>query len=160
MYNMSRKIPALPKVLALPFKFISVGVHGGMLAAMLNKVLSSEIKRGELDFMQDRRVTVVVRDAGINFHLTMRENRICMSNDENHDLMITGSLYDFMALISQQEDPDTLVFQRRLVMEGDTELGLGLKNFLDAIDIQSSRVLKFTHSFSGKALPIYQRVFG
>ncbi len=31
-------------------------------------------------------------------------------------------------------DADTLFFSRRLTMEGDTELGLGLKNALDAID--------------------------
>ena len=30
------------------------------------------------------------------------------------------------------EDPDTLFFSRRLVIEGDTELGLALKNALDA----------------------------
>jgi hypothetical protein len=33
-----------------------------------------------------------------------------------------------------QEDPDTLFFSRRLAMEGDTELGLLIKNTLDAID--------------------------
>ena len=31
------------------------------------------------------------------------------------------------------EDADTLFFERRLVMEGDTEFGLLLKNTLDAI---------------------------
>jgi O2-independent ubiquinone biosynthesis accessory factor UbiT len=32
------------------------------------------------------------------------------------------------------EDPDTLFFQRRLIIEGDTELGLGTKNFLEGLD--------------------------
>ena len=32
-----------------------------------------------------------------------------------------------------EEDPDRLFFERALVMEGDTELGLVLKNTLDAI---------------------------
>lgn len=44
---------------------------------------------------------------------------------------IEGTLYDFLVLIDRQEDPDTLVFQRRLAIEGDTELGLRVKNFLD-----------------------------
>jgi predicted lipid carrier protein YhbT len=36
--------------------------------------------------------------------------------------------------VSRQEDPDTLFFQRRLTIEGDTELGLEVKNILDALD--------------------------
>jgi len=40
----------------------------------------------------------------------------------------------FLALALRREDPDTLFFSRRLVLEGDTELGLALKNALDALD--------------------------
>jgi predicted lipid carrier protein YhbT len=43
-------------------------------------------------------------------------------------------LYDLGRLAARKEDPDTLFFSRRLVMEGDTELGLLIKNTLDAID--------------------------
>jgi predicted lipid carrier protein YhbT len=35
----------------------------------------------------------------------------------------------------RQEDPDTLFFSRRLAMEGDTELGLLVKNTIDAIEL-------------------------
>jgi predicted lipid carrier protein YhbT len=38
-------------------------------------------------------------------------------------------------LARRQEDPDTLFFSRRLSMEGDTELGLLVKNTLDAIEL-------------------------
>ena len=38
---------------------------------------------------------------------------------------------DFVALALRREDPDTLFFQRRLVVEGETETGLHLKNLLD-----------------------------
>jgi predicted lipid carrier protein YhbT len=37
-------------------------------------------------------------------------------------------------LARRLEDPDTLFFSLRLSMEGDTELGLLVKNTLDAID--------------------------
>jgi len=33
----------------------------------------------------------------------------------------------------RREDPDTLFFTRRLVLEGDTALGLEIKNTLDAL---------------------------
>jgi predicted lipid carrier protein YhbT len=35
----------------------------------------------------------------------------------------------------RKEDPDTLFFSRRLLMEGDTELGLLVKNTLDAMEL-------------------------
>ncbi len=48
------------------------------------------------------------------------------------DVTIRASLPDYIALALRREDPDTLFFSRRLVLEGDTELGLALKNALDA----------------------------
>jgi predicted lipid carrier protein YhbT len=50
------------------------------------------------------------------------------------DLEIAASARDFLALARREEDPDTLFFCRRLSMEGDTELGLLVKNTLDAIE--------------------------
>lgn len=50
------------------------------------------------------------------------------------DVRIRGSLDDFWLLASGAEDPDTLFFQRRLAIEGETETGLALKNLLDALE--------------------------
>jgi len=49
------------------------------------------------------------------------------------DVTVRASLRDYVALALRREDPDTLFFTRRLVLEGDTELGLALKNALDAL---------------------------
>jgi predicted lipid carrier protein YhbT len=45
-------------------------------------------------------------------------------------------------------------------MEGDTELGLSLKNYLDGMDVESSRVLPLIESLARKTLPVYKRLFG
>jgi len=50
------------------------------------------------------------------------------------DATIRATLADFAALALRREDPDTLFFTRRLVIEGDTDLGLVAKNALDAVD--------------------------
>ena len=50
-------------------------------------------------------------------------------------LTTSASAYDFVLLARRQEDPDTLFFSRRLAMEGDTELGLLVKNTIDAIEL-------------------------
>lgn len=49
------------------------------------------------------------------------------------DVTVRASLRDYVRLALRREDPDTLFFTRRLVLEGDTELGLALKNALDAL---------------------------
>ncbi|SKO56947.1 Putative lipid carrier protein [Mycobacteroides abscessus subsp. massiliense] len=37
-------------------------------------------------------------------------------------------------MMMREEDPDTLFFNRKLQIEGDTELGLITKNLLDSVD--------------------------
>ena len=49
-----------------------------------------------------------------------------------YDLRISASTRDFIALALRQEDPDALFFDRRLLMEGDTDLGLVVKNTVTA----------------------------
>jgi predicted lipid carrier protein YhbT len=48
-------------------------------------------------------------------------------------LRITAPGRSYLRLLRGDDDPDRLFFERALVMEGDTELGLVLKNTLDAI---------------------------
>ncbi len=50
------------------------------------------------------------------------------------DVRIRGSFDDFWLLATGAEDPDTLFFQRRLAIEGETETGLAIKNLLDALE--------------------------
>jgi predicted lipid carrier protein YhbT len=51
------------------------------------------------------------------------------------DVTIAACAHDFLLLALRDEDPDTLFFSRRLAMEGDTELGLAVKNAFDAADL-------------------------
>lgn len=64
------------------------------------------------------------------------------------DLHFSANLSAFLQLLSRQEDPDTLFFNRQLSIEGDTELGLIVKNMLDAIDWSA-----FAQSMSRLPLP-------
>jgi predicted lipid carrier protein YhbT len=49
------------------------------------------------------------------------------------DVTMRASLADYLALALRREDADTLFFTRRLVLEGDTALGLEIRNALDAL---------------------------
>nr|WP_232370200.1 SCP2 sterol-binding domain-containing protein [Xenorhabdus lircayensis] len=47
-------------------------------------------------------------------------------------------------LAARWENPDTLFFQRRLQIEGNTELGLHVKNLTDSIELESMpSILRF-----------------
>jgi len=50
----------------------------------------------------------------------------------------TATARDLARLALRLEDPDTLFFDRRLRIEGDTNLGLRVKNMLDAVDLDTA----------------------
>jgi len=151
----------LPRLLAMPFSLLPDSVHSRLIAMALNRALAEPLRDGELDFLQDRCIAIAVRDAGITFRLTVTAGRLgAWAGSGSTDLSIEGAVYDFLAMIGHQEDPDTLVFQRRLVMQGDTELGLQVKNFLDGLDMESLGLFGKMEPFLKRALPAYRRVFG
>ena len=49
------------------------------------------------------------------------------------DVTVRAGLRDYLSLALRREDPDSLFFARRLVIEGDTALGLTVKNALDSL---------------------------
>ena len=151
--------PKLPRPFSLPLKVLPQALHNRLLANIINKILADDLDDGELDFLQDRTVAIEISDLGLSYQLTLSGERLMGGQGENH-LTVTASLYDFMSMASRQVDPDTLMFQRRLVMEGDTELGLGLKNYLDGMDIEASKILSMVESFSRKTMPVYKKLFG
>ena len=73
---------------------------------------------------------------------------------------LRGNLYDFMLLVSREEDADAMFFKRRLKMEGDTELGLYIKNFLDGLDLEDDSLHRRIEALVRSGLPLYARLFG
>jgi len=111
---------------------------GSMLfVAGLNLALARHLHPDTLHMLEGRALRIHVADAGLRFDYTWRDRafRAARHDGVEPDLTIRADAWDFHQLIQRREDPDTLFFSRRLVMEGDTELGLMVKNTLDAIDL-------------------------
>ncbi len=105
------------------------------LEKMLPQVFAAEIEEGDLDCLEGRYLKVLVKDLNIGWSITLRNSLVEVERaDGDADVTISGDAREFALLVSRQEDPDTLFFQRRLTIEGDTELGLEVKNILDALD--------------------------
>ncbi len=98
----------------------------------LGKTLRSEVMQP----LQGKFISIRVTDAGVAYHFTLSpEGLVACRRFKGPDLTISASAYDFLMLALRKEDPDTLFFSRRLCMEGDTELGLLVKNTLDALEL-------------------------
>ena len=129
--------PRMPSPLAMPLALIPSQVHGRLLAPVLNRLFAQELAEGELDFLDGRVMRIGVTDARLSYRLTLRDGRLkSAANSHPEDLSISGTVYDFLLLATRREDADTLFFNRRLKLGGDTELGLYVKNFLDALELE------------------------
>jgi predicted lipid carrier protein YhbT len=110
-----------------------------LFVAALNLALPPHLPADVRASLLRKRLRIRVTDAGVAFDFTWRGERFgALRATATPDLEIAASAQDFLALARRQEDPDTLFFSRRLAMEGDTELGLMVKNTIDAIDVPLS----------------------
>ena len=160
MNDSSNKAPLFPRLLSLPIAIIPDRVHSTTVVTILNRVFANALRDGELDYLQDRTVRISIQDMQLTFCMTLQHGRLVASRQNNMpDLSITGTLHAFLLLAARYEDTDTLFFQRRLQMEGDTELGLEVKNFLDGLDVDSLWLPRQVCSMAQKALPLYERTF-
>lgn len=123
----------LPGQLLRPLGLLPFGLTQQSFILLCNQVFAAALASGELDFLDGRALGLGVRDAGIELSLGGQGRRLVAHGaGRRAEARISGDAYAFLLLISRREDPDTLFFQRRLRIEGDTELGLHVKNFLDA----------------------------
>ncbi len=148
-----------PSLLALPLRLIPAGVHDRAAALALQQVFRQALTDGDLDFMEGRTLAVRVRDLPAGFRIHLGAGRI-LPGGGRPDLEVTGGLGDYLALLSGREDPDTLFFQRRLTMSGDTALGVELKNFLAAIEPESLPFGPTLMPLSGRFLDLWRRIEG
>jgi predicted lipid carrier protein YhbT len=110
--------------------------HSLALATALNLGLAARLDRESLASLRDKVIRIVVSDAGIGVTLCFDGSAFRpRSSTAQADVTITASAWDFGLLAARKEDPDTLFFARRLTMDGATEVGLVVKNMLDALDL-------------------------
>ena len=106
-----------------------------LLVGLLNRLLLPQLPADVLALLAHRTLRIEVRDARLTFDFSCANNRfVALSAARASDLTISASAHDFLRLAQREEDPDTLFFSRRLSMQGDTELGLIVKNSLDALE--------------------------
>lgn len=107
-----------------------------LLVSALNIGLAPHLPADVLQMLLYKKLRIHVRDARLTFDFEWTGQRFAACpKQQATDLTIAASAHDFLRLAQRQEDPDTLFFSRRLSMQGDTELGLVVKNALDALEL-------------------------
>ncbi|MFK0312048.1 SCP2 domain-containing protein [Pseudomonas sp. NPDC090233] len=101
---------------------------------LAQRLFAEPLAEGAFDLLRGHWLRLQVTDLGLAWSVTCEGQRLKVAARGRADVTIRGNWREFLLLASRQEDPDTLFFRRRLVIEGDTDLGLGVKNLLDALD--------------------------
>lgn len=125
----------LPAPVGRLFSLLPAYPGSFLFASTLNRVLARYLPDDVRAGLEGKRLRLRAFDAGIAFDFRWTGRSFsAVRGAGDADLSIGASLRDFALLAARKEDPDTLFFSRRLIMEGDTELGLLVKNTLDALE--------------------------
>lgn len=91
---------------------------------------------GDAERIRGKVICLNVRDAGIRVKLRIESGGYAPCPDRAEpDVTVSAGAREFLLLALRKEDPDTLFFDRRLCVEGDTDLGLIVKNALDCVEL-------------------------
>ena len=123
--------------------------HALVMVGALNAALKMKLlPESELALLENKLFRIRMLDTGGEASYTYRNGlfRPVFRPEREPDLAFAANLSAYLQLLARQEDPDTLFFNRELEITGDTELGLIVKNMLDAIEWPKfSAVLPLLH---------------
>ena len=131
----TRTSPELPSIARMPLAWVPFPLKAIAITSAMNAMFATPLEAGELGFLAQHVMNVVVTDAGLGFSVRLDQDKL-RAGDEvaEADVTIEGTVYTFLLLATRKEDADTLFFHRQLKTSGDTELGLYIKNFLDGLE--------------------------
>lgn len=105
-----------------------------LLSRLLDQALLPRLDAEARASWSGRAVQIELEDLGARLRLCLGPRGFrAASMDDHPAVTVRGSSSAFWRLVRGVDDADRLFFERALVMEGDTEFGLVLKNTLDAI---------------------------
>lgn len=132
--NSSQSAPLLPARLASLVGRLPQWPPSTVLCAGLNLLFLPTLDQETRQRLMGRVVSIQVSDAGLDGRISLSSIGFLPVLGRPADVTIRACAWDYYRLARRLEDPDTLFFSRRLTIDGDTELGLLVKNLLDAID--------------------------
>jgi predicted lipid carrier protein YhbT len=125
-----------------PAFFSKLGKHIPAPLASLPLLAMLEIARRREwllapDTLYGKSFLITIEDLGLQLKFiceqgVFKPQMSAQANSHPADVRLSAMAIDFFQMASGMEDADTLFFKRRLKIEGDTELGVAVKYWLDA----------------------------
>ncbi|MDE1241994.1 ubiquinone anaerobic biosynthesis accessory factor UbiT [Vibrio aestuarianus] len=123
-------------ILRSPLHLLPQTVQKKTLLEGLKTIFHEALEDGDFDFLEGKWLKVSIRDLNLSWYISYEMQRLVVADKaQQEDVSFSGNLNDLVLIAGRKEDPDTLFFQRRLSIEGDTELGLEVKNLMDSVDL-------------------------
>ncbi|MDE2401471.1 MAG: SCP2 sterol-binding domain-containing protein [Burkholderiales bacterium] len=127
-------LPPFPQALRKVVERLPVMPPSMVLAKALNRVWWPMLDDAARQGLIGRVVEIVVDDVGLTCRLVADQGGLrAAQSSQPTAVRLRAQAVIYWRLFKAVEDPDTLFFERSLMMEGDTEFGLFLKNTLDAV---------------------------
>lgn len=134
--------PAL-NALQLFLNIVPEPLHGRATAFACNHLLKGQAINRRLKVLDGKRLWLTILDTDTCLQYRFDNGRLRYDSSANKpEIHIRGELKYLLQLASRNEDADTLFFARQISMEGNTEDGLILKNFMDALEFDTEAHFK------------------
>jgi predicted lipid carrier protein YhbT len=125
----------LPPRLLQPLRLVPGAVKKPLIEFALQEFFKESIAQGNLDILENRTLQLTITDVKLSMTISVKKGHpVLISDIPEPEVRILGNLEEFVLLAANREDPDTQFFQRRICIEGDTELGLEIKNLIYSLD--------------------------
>lgn len=127
-----------PKVLRPALSLLPFSLQRKAMLPALHSVFKEAINEGDFEFLQNKWLKISITDLNLHWLISFADNQLIMADakmSDKYDVSFSATGDDLVLIAGRKQDPDTLFFQRRLKIEGDTELGLEVKNLIDAIEL-------------------------
>ncbi|MFQ1017386.1 SCP2 domain-containing protein [Gilliamella sp. BG7] len=133
----SQFVNKAPHILGFTLRCIPFNIKKQTIERLLKLQFEHSLQDGDLDFLENRWLKIQVTDLELVWFVSLIDNKLVVSREEIADVSFIGNANDLIMIATRRQDPDTLFFQRRLIVEGDTELGLYVKNLMDSIELEA-----------------------
>lgn len=131
---MTFTLPPVPARVRAVVSRLPVRPPSALLALALNRLWWPLLDESARHGLAGKVVELQVDDLGLSCRLVAdRSGLHAAGGSQVPSVRLRAAAATYWRLLQGQDDPDTLFFERALVMEGDTEFGLFLKNTLDAV---------------------------
>ena len=125
-----------PDMLRIPARLVPFPLQQALMGHGLRLIFKEALAGGDFEFLQDKWLKIAIEDLGLAWFISYQSDQLLIAEAAPQvDVSFAAQLNDLILIAGRKEDPDSLFFQRRLRIEGDTELGLEVKNLMDSIDL-------------------------